>query len=640
LLRFDLKILKVTLSIIHLLCCYNTYGQHQSFQPDSIPYSSNIPYVKSKTSDISFTGFYRFMGFIRNQKHKFSDIDKYTSILVGDAYREPMLLLKMKGLTRDKISFGADFMINSLYKGVSQDLNRELTLELGLNLRTSIATKYGNFNIKTGGVSWYRQSRLTVWGNRSFNRTSIYDRRPQTPLTTNPEDRYSKYYNSGLIDQGLRYGSRAFQGIFLEGLQLPHNFFVKAVVGKSNFNRSSIESSDNFTACFKLKKSVNDSLAISYQHLNSFADIDYLGIRERKYYINTFEIDKKWDNIRLQIEAGIGQYSDADDDMGNGEAFIANLKTEKSSVIPLDIQIYRISPQFINLTGNFLNTTVLEVFPNVEGVGASVRLPFMSPIVGLGSPVNNRQGAAINTDLSIGKLKFNGGLGIFSEIEPSVAGISYLHSVNSETISRINLFSQNWGPYNSLNSNYRRVFEEVNLSDGDALGNVDYKKYFNTIELQTKYNATIFNKNLYFFTLTSINSCQKSLKTFPVFSDEALINQTSFVTDLSLEINHKAVLVMSYGMERVIGNELTDLGDNQTVSSTNPFFESLGLDSFHRYTLNRNQRNRLFGIGIDYKIADNAILFLRQNFYRFKDPNFVENHLQGTETMVELKINF
>ena len=636
-----MKRLNIPLFILTLLLNINVFSQvlHQ----DSLPFSSNILHVKNQTSQIRFMGYYRFMGFIRHQSQTFpSNSGKTTAILVGDSYREPMLLLKMRGITSDKISFGADFMINSLYKGVSADLNKPLTLELGLNLRTSIPTKYGNFNIKTGGVSWYRQSRLTVWGNQSFNRTSIYERRPQTPLTKNPEDRYSNFYNSGLIDQGIRYGNRAFQGLFLEGLKLPRNFVIKGVIGKSNFNRSFLETQDNFTGCFKLKNSINDSLTISYQYLNSYADLDSIGINERSYYINTIEVDKKFHNLRIQMEVGLGQYTDAEDELGLGDAFIANIKTNKNSLIPLNIQLYKISPQFINVTGNFLNTSVLEVFPNVEGVGASVRLPFRSPMVGLGSPVNNRKGGAINAETSIGKLKLNGGLGVFSEIEPSVAGISYVHSINSETISRINLFAQSWGPYNTLNSNYRRVFEEVNLSDGDSIGDVDYLKYFNTLELQTKYNTKLFGKNLYLFTLTKINSCQKTLESLPVFSEEALINQRSFVSDISLEFNKNTLLVMSYGIERIVGNELTDLGDNENIdgSSTNLFFENLGLDRWYRYTLNRNQRNILFGVGLDYKITENVMLFLRQNFYRFYDPNFIDNHLEGTETMIELKINF
>ena len=44
-----------------------------------------------------------------------------------------------------------------------------------------------------------------------------------------------------------------------------------------------------------------------------------------------------------------------------------------------------------------------------------MRLPFKSPMVGLGFPVNNRQGGALNTDIDFGKrFKINGGLGIFS----------------------------------------------------------------------------------------------------------------------------------------------------------------------------------------------------------------------------------
>ena len=91
---------------------------------DSLPFSSQKPLIKGQTSNISFTGFYRFLGFVRNQTHTFpNNSGKTTAILVGDAYREPMLLLKMRGVTKDEIQFGADFMINSLYKGVNESLN-------------------------------------------------------------------------------------------------------------------------------------------------------------------------------------------------------------------------------------------------------------------------------------------------------------------------------------------------------------------------------------------------------------------------------------------------------------------------------------------------------------------------------------
>ena len=630
---------KYSLCFIFLLQLGLLLGQDSSLF--SSPFTSNTVSHKKPSNSIGFTGFYRFLGFVRNQTETFpNNSGKTTAIVVGDYYREPMFLLKLNGKTKDNISFGADLMMNSLYKGPSDNNLSLLTLNLGLNLKTSIITDFGTFTIKSGGVSWYRQSRLTVWGNRSFNRLSIYDRRPQTPLNKIPINRYAKYYKNGLIDQGIRYGSRAFQGLFLQGLKLPYNFSVKGVIGKSNFNRSFLETSDNFTGCFHIQNDLSHSLKIGYNYLSSWADTDSLNIQKRSYVNHTYELRKKWNKIHVELELGIGRYQSPIEKLGYGEALLANIRTDKTTKIPLHIQLYRISPQFVNVTGNFLNTSVLEVFPNVAGVGSTIRTPYQSPMVGLGAPVNNRQGGSINADASIGKLKLNGGIGIYAEIDTSYAGISYIHNVNSQTLSRIYLFGQNWGPYNSLNSTYRGVFEEVNIIDTNTIGEPTFKKYFNTIELQAKYSNTLFGKNFYVFSLTRLNSCQRQLSVLPRLGSQALIQQVSQEIDLSFELTPKAVLVMSYGIEKILGNEYTDLGDAPDASSTNRFFESLGWERFYRFSRNRNQRNTMIGIGLDYKIAHNTMLFIRHNRYSYFDPNFIENHLKGGETMLELKITF
>ena len=605
------------------------------------PFSSNILSYNKPTSSISFSGYYRFLGFVRNQQETFPNNSGKTFVInSGDYYREPMFLLKLNGKTRDNITFGADLMLNSLYKGPSAELTQNLTLNLGLNLSTSISTNYGNFNLKAGGVSWYRQSRLTIWGNRSFNRISIFERRPQTPLNKIPIDRYSNYYNSGLIDQGIRYGSRAFQGIFLNASKLPLNFYVKGVIGKSNFNRSAFESNDNFTGAFQLKNTLSPNYKICYNYLSSWAQTDSLSDDRRSYSIQTIELDRKWNKIQVQMEIGLGKYSDPENDLAYGEAILLNLKTSKSTKIPLNIQFYRISPQFVNVTGNFLNTSVIEVFPNVGGVGTTIRTPFNSPMVGLGFPINNRQGVSVNADISLEKLKINGGIGIFSEIEKSDGSLSYIHNVNSQTLSRIYLFAQNWGPYNALNSTYRGVYENVNISDTTSSGFANFKKFFNTVEFQAKYNNKIFGKNYYIFSLTRLNTSQKDFNIVPQIGTQTLISQLSEEIDFSIELNDKAAFVFSYGLEKVLGNSSTDLGDNSEATSTNTFFEKLGLDRFYRYTNSRNQKNTLIGLGIDYKIGQNSMLFYRYNQYRYFDPNFIENHLKGWEMMLELKINF
>ena len=616
-----------------------------SYAQDTIPkqksFSSNVLSFKNPSSLISFSGYYRFLGFVRNQKETFpNNSGKTVVISSGDAYREPMFLLKLNGKTRDNIRFGADLMLNSLYKGPSSDFTQALTLNLGLNLSTSINTKHGTFNFKSGGVSWYRQSRLTVWGNRSFNRISIYERRPQTPLNKTPIDRYSRYYNSGLIDQGVRYGSRAFQGIFFQGLKLPLNFSVKGVLGKSNFNRSVFETNDNFTGSFQLKNTLSSSSRIAYNYLSSWANTDSISDNRRSYFLHTLELDKKWNKIQFQMELGVGNYSDPTYKAKKGEAILVNIKTAKSTKVPLNLQLYRISPQFVNVTGNFLNTSVLEVFPNIEGIGTTVRTPYQSPMVGLGYPVNNRQGVSVNADVSLGKFKINGGVGVFAEIDTSYAALSYIHNVNSQTLSKIYLFAQNWGPYNALNSTYRGVYENVNISDTTANGLANFKKFFNTIEFQVKYNNNFLGKNYYIFSLTRLNTCQKNLNILPNMGSEVLITQLSQEVDLSYEITEKAALVLTCGIEKVMGNKYTDIGDNPDSTATNSFLESLGLENLFRYTNSRNQKNTLFGFGLDYKIGNDAMLFYRYNRYRYFDPNFIENHLNGWEMMLELKINF
>ena len=616
-----------------------------SFSQDTIinqnSFSSNILSFKNPSTSISFSGYYRFLGFVRNQQETFPNNSGKTLVISsGDAYREPMFLFKINGNSKDNITFGTDLMLNSLYKGPSEEFTQSLTLNLGLNLSTSITTNYGKFNFKAGGVSWYRQSRLTVWGNRSFNRVSIYERRPQTALNKIPIERYSNYYNNGLIDQGIRYGSRAFQGIFIKASELPFNFSIKGVIGKSNFNRSVLQTSDNFTSSFQLKNSTSQNLKMAYNYLSSWADTDSLSDERRNYFIHTFEFDKKWNKIQFQMELGLGNYTDPITDLGYGEAILLNIKTAKSSKIPLNLQLYRISPQFVNVTGNFLNTSVLEVFPNVEGVGTTVRTPYQSPMVGLGFPVNNRQGFSVNTDISLGKLKLNGGIGIFSEIDTSYAALSYIHNVNSQTLSRIYVFAQNWGPYNALNSTYRGIFEKVNISDADSSGIANFKKFFNTIEFQAKYSNIIFGKNYYIFCLTRLNSCQKDFEPLPQVGENAIISQLSEEIDFSIELNEKAAIVLSYGIEKILGNASTDKGDRLEATTTNSFFEKLGLANLYRYTNYRNQTNTLFGFGLDYKIGHNAMLFYRYNKYRYFDPNFIDNHLKGWEMMLELKINF
>ena len=614
---------------------------NQSFQS---VFNSNIKNIKSNSSSISFAGSYRFLGFVRNQKEVFpNNSGKTTAILSGDNFREPMLLLKLKGLTKDKISFGADFMLNSPYKG-PENVNSQLTLELGLNLRTSFSTSFGKFNLSSGGVNWYRQSRLTVWGNRSFNRESIYHRRPQTRLTSTPQLRYENYYNNGLIDEGVRYGNRAFQGIFINGQNLPKGFSLKGVIGKTPFNRSILDSlSNNYTGCIRVSKKFKNNFNVSYNYLNSTNLIDTINNEFRGYSINTLEFSKKWNLFSVHFEAGLGNYYSPENDFNNGEALILNISSSKKVKYPIDIQAYRISTEFVNLTGNFLNTSVLEIFPNTgsNNRATTIRPQFNSPMVGLGIHTNNRQGVSINAQHSFGKLKINAGVGISSEIDTSISSISYRYNVNAQTLSRLYLFARDWGPYNALNSTYRNIFENVSISDTNINGLANFKKHFANFEFQAKYTGNLGSKKFYIFFLSRFNSCGRNLHYFPKYNLDVLISQISNQIDFNFEVSDNASIILNFGIERIIGNHITDLGDN-THTSGSPVNMILNSLNSNNSIVNfaRNQRNRLIGMGLDYKIGKEAMIFFRHNLYGYHDPNFVLNNLKGSETMLELKILF
>ena len=607
-------------------------------------FNSNIKNIKSKSSFLSFGGYYRFLGFVRKQTEVFpNNSGKTTAILSGDNFREPMLLLKLKGLTKDKISFGADFMLNSPYKG-PENLNSQLTLELGLNLRTSFKTSFGTFNLSSGGVNWYRQSRLTVWGNRSFNRESIYHRRPQTRMTNTPQVRYENYYNDGLIDEGIRYGNRAFQGIFINGQNLPKGFSFKGVIGKTPFNRSIIDSlSNNYTGCFRVNKKFKNNFNFSYNFLNSTNEIDTINNKYRGYSINTLDFSKKWNLFSVNFEVGLGNYYSPENNFNNGEALILNIISSKKVKYPIDIQVYRISSEFVNLTGNFLNTSVLEIFPNTgsNNRATTIRPQFNSPMVGLGIHTNNRQGISLNVEHSFGKLKINAGVGISSEIDTSISSTSYRYNVNAQTLSRLYLFARDWGPYNVLNSTYRNIFENVTISDTNVNGLANFKKHFANFEFQAKYSGNLSSKKFYIFFLSRFNSCSRSLHYFPKYNLDVLISQISNQIDFNLELSDKASLILNFGIERIIGNHLTDIGDNTdpSGSTVNMILNSINSGN-SIVNFSRNQRNRLIGMGLDYKIGKDAMIFLRHNLYNYYDPNFVLNNLKGSETMLELKILF
>ena len=88
-------------------------------------------------------------------------------------------------------------------------------------------------------------------------RYSLFERAPYDPLNKNAVDRYKKYYEQGAIDQDLRFGNVAFQGITFSGNSFPWWFTdgvsFQGILGKTQNNIANIVAPGKDDYCFGLR---------------------------------------------------------------------------------------------------------------------------------------------------------------------------------------------------------------------------------------------------------------------------------------------------------------------------------------------------------------------------------------------------
>ena len=95
--------------------------------------------------------------------------------------------------------------------------------------------------------------------------------------------------------------------------------------------------------------------------------------------------------------------------------------------------------------------------------------------------------------------------------------------------------------------------------------------------------------------------------------------------------------MFKHATERVICNELTDIDYTDPYPTDNEW----GVNENYVPSLKpRDQYGQIIGGGVDIKLKSGAYLFLRHSYFHFYDKNFSATNIKGTESTVELKINF
>ena len=642
-----------------------------SFSQDnsnSISFQSTPITIKDPISNIRMGGYFRFLGYVRNFQEMYDfDVPNYysgeypqsTTIGIGTGYREPMMMLSISGKANKNVNIGTDLMLNSPFNGTFD--NNSVAMYLGTNLYSTINTDVGKFGVHAGGIKWYRQSKLTVWAEEGYLRYSLFERAPYDPLSKKVAERYSKYYDKGSISQDLRFGNVAFQGVTLtgSGIEGPSSstFSFQSIIGKTQHNIGEIVSygKDDYCTGLRINNDIGNGSNFALNYFTSITATDSVKNNFRQFSIQSLEFNFKLKKLRFTGEGGIGSYESHITEKESGEVFVINLDIPKEySWIPFKLQYSRIAPEAVNVNSSFKNTSVVELVHSAkveEGADATIMTSFGGPINNLGYLANNREGFSLNTEFKIGDLSVSGGFGFYSELERINGNFSYSHKTNGLMLSRIAYFSSGYGPYKQFNSYYRGVFENVNVSDSiyvndstlissgylDTNGLPLFDKFYCSSDLHLKYKTRVFGKNLFLFSLLNYNTAQDFFSILPVANSSAFIRHFSQQFDLCYELNKTTTFVFKYGIERVLGNKYTDIDD------TDPYPDDATWGVTEDYIPSfkpRDQFGNLLGFGFDIKLNEGAYLFLRHAAFHYYDKNFSATNIKGSESTIELKINF
>ena len=116
--------------------------------------------------------------------------------------------------------------------------DREQHASRSTSASTSTATsgpRSGTFGVRAGGIHWYNLSPFTIGVYQVLDRFTIFDRTPWEGV--NGTAKYDSYFETGQANPGdQRWNYQAFQGLILDGRQLPGGIGFDAFWGKTQPN--------------------------------------------------------------------------------------------------------------------------------------------------------------------------------------------------------------------------------------------------------------------------------------------------------------------------------------------------------------------------------------------------------------------
>ncbi len=613
--------------------------------------------LKKRGQKVAIFGYYRLFGYGRNMKEYYPGLNPYErAYSVGDGYREPMLSLNVMARPNGKASFGSEFYFYTPYDGTTA--NNVFTTNLGINFYGNFRTQNGNFGIRAGGIHWYNLSPFTIGVYQVLDKFTIFDRTPWEGVSNT--EKYDAFWSSGATSAGdLRWNYQAFQGLILNGAQLPGDISVDLFWGKTQANGGLINSTEasfgvpptnlqsgnvpnyfglagdrrvlpSTLAGGKIGKSfgVNKDQTLFYNAIFSQTALDsILQDSTRAYQVHSLSLNLNVGKINITGELGAGNYKSPTYGEKWGEALMLRFRIpELYTFLPLDIQVYQISKNFYNENGEIATNSNPEILMdggltfNATGAGGQ--------IAQTNQLVHNRRGVTVGTAYEFGPLKLAGSWSLAQEIDPLATSLSYVHRINGLALSRIyNPFPGGitgpvvFGPYNRKLSFFRGVSEIVRTTDANPATNLSQqRKFFNTADFQAKYSTRLFDRSLYLFYLGFFGSVSPKAEASPVYNGDSYLFVQQHELDVYYEILPKFILTGYFGVENARGGKFTEWNEE-----TNKPLDQLGT---------------AIGVGFDWMLSENSGLYFRHRWMSFEDRSFPLDTYRGREITIELKTFF
>ena len=623
-----------------------------SSMTDALP-DDTTEVLRERPQPLTVFGYYRLFLYGRNMTEPYPNLAPFERAYgVGDGYREPMLSVTVLGRPNGRSSFATELFVYTPYEGTENE-NNTISLNLGVNFYGNFRTEAGNFGVRAGGIHWYNLSPFTIGVYQVLDRFSIFDRTPWEGV--NGSVKYDSYFETGQANPGdQRWNYQAFQGLILDGRELPGGIGFDAFFGKTQPNgglpgaatdptttvpgggtsggvptyldfSGEARALPSFIGGGRLQRAFGDNL-VALNSIYSYRTLDSLTAERRQYQVHTANFDANAFGVNVSGELGASLFESPAYDSKWGEALMLRAKVPaERTVFPLDVQLYQVGRHFYNENGEIATGNNPQLRANAGCEVAAGDGGVGGVITQVNQLAHNRRGVNVNTGWRGGPAQFGVGWGLAHELAPTTSELSYVHRVNGLALSRIyNPFPENatcatqFGPLGRQYSFFRGVFERVQTTDVDPVsGTALNRKFYHAVDLTGKVRGRLLDRNLYLFYLGSFGSANPSAQALPRDDDTYLFVQYHEF-DLYAEITDRFMLTGYLGLENARGGRFTELSDETGLP--------------------RDQVARGIGVGFDWTLAPNTGLYVRHRWMDFEDRSFPLDTYQGREMTVELKI--